>query len=189
LILLPKESAIRDTGNIGGSLSALLSGDAAWEPYLESFSNRKSSLHLAVFRRPYLENILSGKKSIESRFSKNRCAPYGKVSQGDIVLLKRAGGPTQGVCIVSDVWNYRLNKKAWDEIRRDFLQEMFITDPGFLHERRKAVYATLMRLQHVRRIESLVYHKRDRRGWVVLRHRQEQTSLNEALQPQDERLG
>ena len=182
LKLAPKDAADQKTDDIGDSLSRLLAEDISWRPYLEELSSGNSSLHLAIFRSPYLEYILSGKKSIESRFSKNGCAPYGQVSRGDVILLKIAGGSTQGICAVSDAWNYRLDKNSWREIKEDFLQEMFISDPNFLHDRREAVFATLMRLQHVRHIGPLYYHKRDRRGWVVLRHRREQTNLDSILE-------
>src|SRR5688572_10035738 len=49
-------------------------------------------IHLAVFIEPYLEFVLDGTKTVESRFSINRCVPFERANEGDIVLLKRSGG-------------------------------------------------------------------------------------------------
>jgi hypothetical protein len=40
-----------------------------------------------------LAPLLEGIKTIESRFSRARRAPYGVLSPGDIVAVKRPGGP------------------------------------------------------------------------------------------------
>src|SRR5271169_6453922 len=68
------------------------------------------AIHLAVFIEPFLGYVLDGTKTVESRFSINRCAPFGKVSQGDVLLLKRAGGPVVGITRVLAVWSYHLDK-------------------------------------------------------------------------------
>jgi ASC-1-like (ASCH) protein len=56
-----------------------------------------NSLHLAILNEPYLEYILQGKKTIESRFSLTRVPPYKQVSKGDIVFLKQYGDPIVGL--------------------------------------------------------------------------------------------
>ncbi|KKQ35404.1 MAG: hypothetical protein US51_C0006G0001, partial [Microgenomates group bacterium GW2011_GWA2_37_6] len=52
--------------------------------------------HLAIFKGDGAEKILTGKKTIESRFSKNKIAPYGVVSAGDLVYMKLSGGAIIG---------------------------------------------------------------------------------------------
>lgn len=44
--------------------------------------------HIAILRQPFFDMVLSGEKTIESRWSMNKVAPYGKVSVGDEILLK-----------------------------------------------------------------------------------------------------
>jgi len=51
------------------------------------------SCHLAVFTEPYLSLLLQGKKTVESRWMRNKIAPYGKVHSGDLVYVKKSGGP------------------------------------------------------------------------------------------------
>ena len=52
----------------------------------------KSKLHLGVFSEPCLSYMLEGKKTIESRFSKNKILPYEKIKEDDIVIVKASGG-------------------------------------------------------------------------------------------------
>jgi hypothetical protein len=61
------------------------------------------TLHLAIFREPYLTSIMEGKKTIETRFAKRPCAPYQRISAGDIIVLKRASGGIVGICHFSGI--------------------------------------------------------------------------------------
>lgn len=156
-----------------------LRGDPSWSLELDAAEDRDmpGSLHLAVFVEPYLQFILDGKKTVESRFSSNRCAPYRAVQAGDLVLLKRSGGPVEGICQVADVWSYRLDPASWDEIRSGFGRQLCISDSEFWSEKSRASYATLMRIQRSRRLLPITVGKRDRRGWVILRTQSEQRTL------------
>lgn len=144
-----------------------------------SLSEGTDGVHLAVFVEPYLKYVLQGKKTVESRFSVVRCAPYGRVEPGDIILLKRAGGPVVGLCEVAQVWSYRLDPTTWSEIRSEFTTAICAQAPDFWKERERASFATLIRIRRVTAIEPLACSKRDRRGWVVLRSR---TSLEDGGQ-------
>jgi hypothetical protein len=126
-------------------------------------------IHLAVFVEPFLGYVLDGSKTVESRFSVNRCAPFGRVSQSDVVLLKRAGGPVVGIAQVRAVWSYHLDKSSLRLIRKRFAEALHAQDPGFWEQRREATYATLMSIEHVLGLKPLEWKKRDRRGWVVIR--------------------
>ena len=46
------------------------------------------NLHLAIVAQPFYSYMLSGKKTIESRFSINKCSPYLKVKDKDIMFIK-----------------------------------------------------------------------------------------------------
>ncbi len=156
---------------IADDLQSAVQGDPFWEDYLAHLLSQDSapfSLHLAILVEPYLQFILNGRKTVESRFSAHRCAPYQRVHRGDVVLLKRSGGPIIGVCQIVNSWFYRLDPKSWRTIREEFTQALCAQDPTFWKERERASFATLMRLQHVLPITPIRCTKRDRRGWVVL---------------------
>jgi hypothetical protein len=148
-----------------------VSGDLFWEDYLGrivSNDHAPYSLHLAVMVEPFLQFVLSGRKTVESRFSVNRCAPYGQVEDGDVILLKRTGGPIVGLCQVSERWLYQLDPGSWDFIREKFAKALCADSSGFWKDRENALFATLMRVRNVRKIAPVKIEKRDRRGWVVL---------------------
>ena len=149
----------------------VVAGDPFWEVYLDGAprgSSAPRSIHLAVFVEPFLGYVLDGSKTVESRFSATRQPPYGRVHEGDVVLLKRAGGPVVGLARVKAVWSYRLDPNSWRTIRESFSEALRAQDPEFWERRRGASYATLMLLDRVRPIEPVRWKKADRRGWVVL---------------------
>lgn len=152
-------------------LRAVLARDAHWTAVLEQADAKGAGLHLGVFMEPYLQYVLDGRKTIESRFGIHRAPPFGCVGPGDILLLKGAAGPVGGIARISHVWTYRLSRSAWHEIRERFGPALCLDDEeAFVSARRRSRYATLMRLADVRPLPPLAVMKRDRRGWVVLRN-------------------
>lgn len=143
--------------------------DNYWAARLAAFKQREIGLHLAIFVEPYLTYLLEGRKTVESRFSMRRYPPYGRVSPGDVVLIKKSGGPIVGVCEVGDVWHYRLDPHSWKELRQTFTNALCAQDPAFWKAREAASFATLMRVVSVRAVDPITFAKKDRRGWVVLR--------------------
>ena len=147
-----------------------LENDSYWIDQI-SHSTFSTGLHLAIFNEPYLSYIMEGEKTIESRFSKNKIAPYKNAYVNDIILLKLSGGPIIGLCQISDIWHYILDPKSWERMRKEYTISLCAQDPSFWRQREGASYATLMRLKNIKRIKPLPFIKKDRRGWVVLKHK------------------
>ena len=171
---------------LADEVGSAVRGDLLWEGYLRQLASPKQArfaLHLAIFVEPYLQFILEGRKTVESRFSVRRGVPYKCVQKGDVVLLKRSGGPIVGLCRIADAWFYRLDPRSWDTIRKEFTEALCAQDPGFWNKRKHASFATLMRLQHVRSIAPIRCAKRDRRGWVVLQRSLAQLPLLDPVKP------
>jgi hypothetical protein len=171
--------------NLLNDLLTAVKGDSFWEKYLTPLVMEKHpsfSLHLAVMVEPFLQFVLEGRKTIESRFSANRCAPYKRITKNDVVLLKRTGGPIVGICQVSSSWFYELDPSSWNLIKEKFTQALCADTPGFWEDRQAAAYATLMRVQRVRLLSPIRFEKRDRRGWVVLLDATPQMVLQEAFE-------
>src|SRR5437867_3058449 len=114
---------------IAERLDSFVKGDPYWESHLTEVPF--IGVHLAIFVEPYLSFLLEGRKTVESRFSTNRIAPYEKVDRGDLILLKRSGGPILGLCEVGDVWFYRLDPKTWTDIKHKFTYSLCIQDSSF----------------------------------------------------------
>jgi hypothetical protein len=124
-----------------------------WLSYLSRAFEPSSAIgvHLAVFAEPFLSLVLDGRKTVESRFSRVKCAPFELVSDGDIILLKKVAGPVCGLVLAKRAWFYELDKKVFARIRKS--------------------YATLIELAEPTTIPATPCDKRDRRGWVPLRSR------------------
>lgn len=162
------------------SLLTAVQGDFFWESRLDALDKEALptfTLHLGIFVEPYLQYILDGVKTVESRFATRRFAPYQQVASGDVLLLKQSSGPIIGLCEITHVWFYHLDSSSWHTIRTSFTQALCAQDPEFWTSRSRASFATLMRIQQVRVISPIAYQKRDRRGWVVLRPPTEQLEL------------
>ncbi|WP_092025543.1 ASCH domain-containing protein [Bradyrhizobium sp. OK095] len=150
-----------------------VNGNQFWLTYLSDAMRPQSriGIHLAIFSEPFLSKVLSGEKTIESRFSRNRCAPYGEIGDGDIILIKQVAGPICGIALARRTWFYDLVSEPIDRIRGRFGWGIG-GDDAFWAARTDALYATLIELDLAAFVAPVSCEKRDRRGWVSLRSRQ-----------------
>ena len=153
-------------------LKKAVSGNVKWEHRIEALSHLynsgNSTLHIAIFIEPFLQFVLDGTKTLESRFSVNKQAPYLTLNRYDIVLVKRSGGPIVAISYVEDVWYYELDPSTWNTIKDDFSVPLCINNTSFWDQKSASQYATLMRLVDVFPISPIEYKKRDQRGWVIV---------------------
>ena len=149
-------------------LKRKLARDPYWKNHQAELRG-PTGLHLGVFTGPYLDLILQGEKTIESRFGVQRCAPHGRVAVGDILLLKAASGPIRGVCRIAETWFFDLTRTPLSDVRRRFGAAICAVDDAFWVERADARLVTLMRVERAIPISPVHVAKKDRRGWVTLR--------------------
>lgn len=144
-----------------------------WSSYLADALSAQNAVgvHIAVFSDPFLELVLSGEKTIESRFGKIRCAPFGSIFEGDIVLIKEVSGPICGLTLAQRTWCYDLTDEPIEHIKDRFGTEIQGHDAFWL-SCSGARYATLIELEKTIEIAPVRCEKRDRRGWVSLGSRQ-----------------
>lgn len=64
--------------------------------------------HLAIMRKSWglLPKILTGEKTIESRWYKNKYSPWDKIKKGDIIYFKNSGEPVTIKTKVSKIIQY-----------------------------------------------------------------------------------
>jgi hypothetical protein len=150
-----------------------VAGHGFWLTYLSDAASPVSpiGIHVAIFSEPFLSLVLSGIKTIESRFSRNRCAPYGEIGDGDIILIKEVAGPIRGVALAKRTWCYDLVSEPIERIKVRFGAGI-CADDEFWSSRADALYATVIELDATASIAPVRCDKRDRRGWVSLRSRQ-----------------
>jgi hypothetical protein len=129
--------------------------------------NAHVGVHLGVFVEPFLEAILDGRKTIESRFGIHRCTPFEKVKRGDIIFLKRSGGPVVGLALAGDASYYELTPNVLGELRDQFATQLYAEDDDFWAARVDKRFASLIEIDDTVKIDSMAVDKRDRRGWVT----------------------
>lgn len=64
--------------------------------------------HVAIMKKSWglIPKILDGRKKIESRWGKNKSAPFGKINTGDTVYFKNSGDPVTAKAEVSKVLSF-----------------------------------------------------------------------------------
>lgn len=85
--------------------------------------------HIAILDRKglSLESILTGEKTIESRFYKTRKAPYGKIYPGDTVYFKEKNMPVSAKAEVEHVLAFRhLDEKSVRYILKKYAEAIGI---------------------------------------------------------------
>lgn len=148
--------------DLAAQIRTELDEDRSWSAYLR----RAQQLHLAILVDPFLDYILQGRKTIESRFGITRGLPFGRIKRGDLIVLKRSAGPIMGIARVSESESMCLSEGAWRHLRS--LADRLCADEQFWSERRHKRYATIAFIDRVRTLPDISIEKTDRRGWVVL---------------------
>jgi len=126
--------------------------------------------HLAIFKGKAGELILSGKKTIESRFSRVKLPPFGIVSSGDLVYIKPSGKDIIGQFRVKKVIFFdNLDADDLSDLKKRYGKSLAVSEE-YWEKNRNSRYATLIFIGDSSRfITSPVrFSKKDLRGWVVL---------------------
>lgn len=138
------------------------------EDLRSAFGKIDVGVHLAILRPPYLDWILEGSKTAESRFMKRRVVPYQSVNAGDLLILKDSSGPIRGLALVSEARHYGpLNRTDVVSLFLKYGRELRVNDQ-FRKSKEAARFASLLLLAYARTIPPIQLRKSDRRGWVVL---------------------
>ena len=113
--------------------------------------------HVAILNKQWklLPKILSGEKSIESRWYKNRYSPWDKIKVGDKVFFKNSGEKVSVVTNITKVLQFdNLNKSKIRNLLLEYGKRICISSnensPWFEGKR----YCILMFLGEVRRLEK-----------------------------------
>jgi hypothetical protein len=177
---LPAMSSVvpLDRDAIAAALSGLVA-ESTWRARLQALCGRDApgALHIAIMHEPFLSLLLTGRKTIESRFSVNRVCPFQSVAVGDILAIKAQSGPILGLTIVEHAAFYELDPETWEYLRGEFSGALCAKNDSFWRQRADARYGSLLRVAEPVRTRPLNINKRDRRGWVRLENAHLQGAL------------
>ncbi len=102
-----------------------------------------------------IPKILSGEKSIESRWYKNRIAPWDRISGGDTVYFKNAGEAISVISTVKKVLQFSpLDEKIFNTIIASYAKDICLNDNTYSNYYRSKKYCVLVFLENVRLLEN-----------------------------------
>lgn len=136
-------------------------GEREWENRLAQV--RPEECHIAVMVEPFCSLVLSGQKTVESRFSKNRISPWHKVRDGDVVIVKKSGGCFTAVFEAAEVW---FAQPPHDLERLKSYSKALCVDEAFWHGKAGCRYATLMGISRLFVFQPFVLPFANRKGWL-----------------------
>lgn len=125
-------------------------------------------MHIAILNQPYLNFILEGKKTIESRLSKHKIAPYEKVHPEDFLLLKESAGPIRGIAhVASVIYQSNLTPEKIEKIF-DIYNDRICANTAYINKKKESKYASLMFLDEIFPLPPMHLIKKDQRSWVTI---------------------
>lgn len=106
--------------------------------------------HVAILLPRYINLILRGRKTVESRLTIRPLPPFAAVRTGDVIHFKASGGPYRGIARAGRVWCFdRLTPAAVVRLRQRFDRRV-CGEADYWHAKRDSRYATFIELRDVR---------------------------------------
>lgn len=125
--------------------------------------------HIAILKQPFFDMVLSGEKTIESRWSMVKVAPYKKVSVGDKILLKETGKDVTATANVKKVQFYELTPEIVEDIRIKYGKLIGTDKFEDWKSTLQKKYCTLIWLDEVTPVEPIKVKRSNGAGWIVLK--------------------
>lgn len=127
------------------------------------------SIHVAILQKPYLDALLHGRKTIESRLTRTAQPPFGQVEVGDRIYFKRSGGAFAVTARAARVHSHdNLTPAAIGRLRQRFNHAVG-GDAAYWRSKREARFATFIELRDVQPIDvGPPYRKSAYKAWFVL---------------------
>jgi ASC-1-like (ASCH) protein len=124
--------------------------------------------HLAILKKQYLDAILAGRKTIESRLYQTKQKWLTRVSAGDRIFLKASSGPVMATAIVDKVKYYEnLTAGQIAQMQKQYNQQI-LGDEQYWRDKTNSRCGILVWLKDVRPIPHQFIKKFDWHAWVVL---------------------
>lgn len=125
----------------------------------------KRNIHLGIFTEPYLTYMLEGKKTIESRFSKNKILPYNEISKNDLVIVKKSSGNVVAYFTIKEVLFFNLKETSINEIKNKYGKELCVEE-GFWNSKKDSNYATLIVIDKIIKLKPFHINKKGMQTWI-----------------------
>lgn len=125
--------------------------------------------HLVILQKPYLDAILEGTKTIESRFLKTHRQPFGSVEAADTLIFKQSSGLVRAIAKAAQVQYYEnLTPGRMAQIKAAHNSDIGGNN-AYWQQKTGSSCGVLIWLTEIETIEPVRINKKDRRAWVVLK--------------------
>lgn len=127
--------------------------------------------HVAIVHAWVAQAILDGTKTIESRFSRDKRPPFGRIAKGDTIYFRVAGGGYAVRCTVQKVECREAATPGLIEDIESKHRDRIGGDDAYWLAARRARCVTLVHLHRCAAIEdgpTLDRQRGDRRAWFVI---------------------
>ncbi len=127
-------------------------------------------LHLAIFTSGFINKIFTGQKTIDGRFSKIRCMPFKSIEKGDLILMKKSGGPITGYFISGKVKFFSdINENKLKSIVKKYWDELALTKNFWNSKKKNTKYLTLIGIKKPTKFRiPVAVKKKGLSGWISL---------------------
>jgi hypothetical protein len=115
---------------------------------------------------PFLNLIVAGRKTVESRFHRQRRTPLFSAKPGDVVIFRQSGRPASVAAVLGDTYYLEIAEFGIDQIRATWAPRIGCDDDDFWAARSDARWVSLLLLDSVFSIPPQPLYKRDRQAWV-----------------------
>jgi len=118
--------------------------------------------HVAIMNKKLgsIAKVLSGEKVVESRWSKNKIAPWDKIHPNDIVYFKYSGGQVIARATVSKVLQFdKLDEEKFNYIVKNFGQAICLQNTKYDSWYKSKNYVTLIFLESPQKVNPFQIDK------------------------------
>ncbi len=119
--------------------------------------------HVAILKKEwkFLDKILAGKKTVESRWYVSKSAPWNRISAGDIIFFKESGSPVTVKAGVEKVLQEELTPMRVKELMEKYGKAICVRDEAeFIKNNEKKKYCVLVFLKDVEKVEPFDINKK-----------------------------
>ena len=118
--------------------------------------------HIAILKKSWklIDKILSGEKKIESRWYKNKSAPWNKIKAGEVVYFKESGSPVTIKTEVEKVLQFsNLTPNKVKELLNKYGENIGIKANDFYEQLKDKNYCLLIFLKNPEKIKPFQINK------------------------------
>ena len=136
--------------------------------------------HIAIMAPSWkmIDKILSGEKTVESRWSQQRRAPWNRISTGDTVYFAESGR-IKASATVADVSQYEITSdRQRHQLLRDNASALAVAPEAFYTYIEKSKYVVFITLKNIKPEPNISFKKKEfgpRATWITI------TNINKIL--------